>query len=125
MKFKRSSGHHFVASITHRELCAGTMVVVRVGLAGLPGPGSSAPHEPSRRGGNEVRARGDDGGRRGRAGFPWGRTAGDVCEGELNDGIDLAIEKLRRTTYRTDFSEGSHCCWTPRECLRGTDRPWQ
>ena len=33
MKFKRSSGQHFVASITHRELCAGTLIVVCVGLA--------------------------------------------------------------------------------------------
>ena len=32
MKFKRSSGQHFVESITQRELCAGTLVVVCVGL---------------------------------------------------------------------------------------------
>jgi hypothetical protein len=68
MKFKRSSGQHFVASITHRKLCAETLVVVCVGQAGLPGPGSSAPQEQSRWGGNEVRARGGNGGRRGRAG---------------------------------------------------------
>ena len=36
MKFNRSSGQHFVASITHRGPCAGTLVVVMVGLAGLP-----------------------------------------------------------------------------------------
>ena len=57
MKFKRSSGQHSVASISHHELCAGTLVVVRVGLAGVPGSGSSAPQEQSRWGGNEVRAR--------------------------------------------------------------------
>ena len=53
-----------------------------------------------------------------------GRTIGDVRDNELDDAIDLKIEKVRRTTYRTDFSEGSLCCWT-RECLQGTDRPWQ
>jgi len=53
------------------------------------------------------------------------RTVGDVRDEELDDAIDLEIEKVRRTTYRTDYSERSLCCWTPRECLRGTDRPWQ
>ena len=53
------------------------------------------------------------------------RTAGHVSDEELDDGNDLEVEKVSRTTYRTDFSEGSLCCWTPRECLRGTDRPWQ
>ena len=121
MKPKRSSGRRFVASITHREL---TLIVVCVRLAGLPGPGPSAPQEQSRWGGDEVKARGGNGGRRGRAGgFGGGRTVGDVCDKELDDTIDLEIEKVRRTTYRTDFSEGSLCFWTPRECLRGTDRP--
>jgi len=58
-------------------------------------------------------------------GVRLGRTVGDARDEELDDAIDLEIEKVRRTTYRTDFSEGSLCCWTPRECLRGTDRPWQ
>ena len=35
-----------------------------------------------------------------------GRTIGDVRDDELDDAIDLEIEKVRRTTYRTDFSEG-------------------
>ena len=50
----------------------------------------------------------------------------DLRDEELDDAIDMEIEKVRRTTYRTDFSEGSLsglCCWTPGEC--GTDRPWQ
>ena len=45
------------------------------------------------------------------------RTVGDMRDEELDDAIDSEIEKVRRTTYRTDFSEGSLCCWTPRECL--------
>jgi len=53
------------------------------------------------------------------------RTAGHVSDEELDDAIDLEVEKVRRTTYRTEFSEGSLCCLTPWECLRGTDRPWQ
>ena len=52
-----------------------------------------------------------------------GRTVGDVRDEELADTIDMEIEKGRRAIYRTDFSEGSLCCWTPRECLQGTDRP--
>ena len=63
-----------------------------------------------------------EGGAGGR-GVRWGRAVGDVCDEELDDVIE--IEKVRRTTYRTDFSEGSLCCWTPRECLWGTGRPWQ
>ena len=82
MKFKRSSGQHFVASITHRELCARTLVVVCVGLAGLPGPGSSAPHEQSRWGGNEVRACGVNGGLRRSRSVAGPR--GSFC-GELTD----------------------------------------
>ena len=65
-----------------------------------------------------------EGGAGGR-GFRGGRTVGYVRDEELTDAIDVEVEKVRRTTYRTDFSEGSLCCWTPRECLRGTDRPWQ
>ena len=49
---------------------------------------------------------------------------GDVRDGTLDEAINSEIEKVRRTTYRTDFSEGSLCCWTPRECLRRTDRLW-
>jgi hypothetical protein len=48
-----------------------------------------------------------------------------VRDEELTDAIDVEVEKVRRTTYRPDFSEGSLCCWTPRECLRGTVRLWQ
>ena len=107
MEFKRSSVQHFVASIAHRELCAGTLVVMCVGLAGFPEPGSSAPQEQSRLGGNELRARGGNGGRRGRAGVRGGRTVGDVRDEELDDAIDLEIEKVRRTACRTNFSEGS------------------
>jgi len=106
-----------LASITHLSLCAGTLVVVCVGLAGLLGPGSSPPQEQSRWGGNEVRACGGNG--RGV------RTAEHVRNEELDGGIYLEIEKVRRTTYRTESSEGSLCCWIPRKCLRGTDRPWQ
>ena len=58
-------------------------------------------------------------------GVHGGRTVGDVRDEELEDTIDSEIEKGRRTTYRTDFSEGSLCRWTPRECLQGTHRPWQ
>ena len=58
-------------------------------------------------------------------GIRGARTAGHVSDEELDDAIDLEIEEVRRTTYRTDFSEGSLCCLTPWECLRGTDRPWQ
>jgi len=58
-------------------------------------------------------------------GLRGGRTVGDARDEELTDAIDMEIEKARRTTYRTDFSEGSLCSWTPRECLQGTDRPWQ
>ena len=54
-----------------------------------------------------------------------GRTAGDVRDEVMDDAINLEIEKVRRSTYRTEFSEGSLCCLTPWECLRGTDRPWQ
>ena len=61
-----------------------------------------------------------EGGAEGR-GVRGDRTVGDVHDEELDDAIDLETEKVRRTTYRTDFSEGSLCCWTPRECLRGTD----
>ena len=50
---------------------------------------------------------------------------GDVRDEELDEAIDLEVEKVRLTTYRTDFSEGSLYCWTPRECLQGSDRPWQ
>ena len=38
------------------------------------------------------------------------RTVGDVRDEELDDAIDLEIEEVRRTTYHTDFSEGSLCC---------------
>jgi len=62
-----------------------------------------------------------EGGAGGR-GVRGGRTVGDVRDEELDEAIDLEIEKVRRTTYRTNFSEGSLCCRTPRECLRGTDR---
>ena len=58
-------------------------------------------------------------------GLGGGHMVGDMHDEELDDSIDLEIEKVRRTTYRTDFSEGSLGCWTPRQCLRGTDRPWQ
>ena len=63
-----------------------------------------------------------EGGAGGR-GVRGGRTEEDVRDEKLDTAIDLAIEKVRRTTYRTDFFEGSLCCWTPRQCLRGTDRP--
>jgi len=53
-------------------------------------------------------------------GFQGGRTVGDLRDEELGTAIDLEIEKVRRTTYRPDFSRGSLCCWTTRECLRGT-----
>ena len=43
---------HVGASFTHRELCAVTLVLVRVGLEGLLGPEPSAPQEQSRWGGN-------------------------------------------------------------------------
>ena len=52
-------------------------------------------------------------------GVRGGRTVADLRHKELNDAIDLEIEKVRRTTYRTDFSEGSLCCWTPRELSAG------
>jgi len=125
MKSKRSSGRHFVASISHRKMCAGRLVAVCAGLAGPSGPGSSALQEQSWWGGDEVRAREPspmEGGAAGRGGG-GGRTAGDVHNEELDDANHLAIEKVRRATYRTDFSEGSLCCWTPRECLRGTTNP--
>ena len=65
-----------------------------------------------------------EGGAGGR-GVRGGRTIGDVQDEDLDDAIDLAIEKVRRTTYRTEFSRGSLRFWTPREYLRGTDQPWQ
>ena len=43
-------------------------------------------------------------------GVRGGRTVGDVCDEVLDDAIDMAIEKVRSTTYCTDFSEGSLCC---------------
>jgi hypothetical protein len=39
------------------------------------------------------------------------------CDEELDDAIDLEIEKVRHTTCRAFFSEGSLGCWAPRECL--------
>ena len=76
-----------------------------------------------------------EGGAGGR-GVRVGRTIGDVREEELDDTIDLEIEKVRRTAYHTEFSTGSlcsmgslqflmRCCWTPRKWLRGNDQPWQ
>ena len=64
-----------------------------------------------------------EGGAAGR-GVRGGRTVEDARDEELDDAIYTENEKVRRITYRTDFSEGLLCCWTPRECLRGTDRPW-
>ena len=52
-------------------------------------------------------------------------TVGYVGDEELDDAMDLDIEKARRTTCRTDFSEGSLGRWTPGDCLRETGRPWQ
>ena len=37
------------------------------------------------------------------------RTVGDVRDEELDDAMDLEIEKVHRTTYRTDFYGGSLC----------------
>ena len=64
-------------------------------------------------------------GRAGGRGVRGGSTVGEVRDENLDDAIDLETEKVHHTTYCTDFSEGSLCCWTPRERLRGTDRPWQ
>ena len=55
-----------------------------------------------------------EGGAAGRGGR-GGRTVEDARDEELDDAIDLEIEKVHCTTYRTDFSEGPLCCWTPRE----------
>ena len=51
------------------------------------------------------------------------RTAGDLRDEELDNAIDMEIEKVRCTTYHTDLSEGLLSCWIPWECLRGTDDP--
>ena len=119
-----SSGNTLWRASHTANSCVETLIAVCVGLAEIPGPGSSAPQEQSSWGGNKVRARGGNGGRREGRGVRGVRTVGDVCEEELDDAIDLEIAKVRCTTYRTNFSEGSLCCWTPTECLRGTDRPW-
>ena len=66
-------------------------------------PGARIEREQSRWGGNEVRACDGNAGKRGRAEGSGGRTVGDVRDEELDDAIDLEIEKVR-TTYRTDFS---------------------
>ena len=39
-----------------------------------------------------------------------GRKVGDIRDEELDDAIDLEVEKVRRTTPRKDFPEGSLCC---------------
>ena len=52
-------------------------------------------------------------------------TVGYVGDEEVNDAMDLDIEKVRHTTCRTDFSEGSLGCWNPGDCLRETDRTSQ
>ena len=45
----------------------------------------------------------------------------DLRDEELDDAIDMEIEKVRRTTYRTDFSEGSlsELCAGPRGSVCG------
>jgi len=82
----------------------------------------AVPFEKQSRWGGE--GRGGNGGRRGREGVRRGRKEGDGRGEELDDNTDLEIHKeIAPSALAKDFSEGSLGCWTPRECLRETDRP--
>ena len=64
-----------------------------------------------------------EGGAEGR-GFGGWRKVGDVRGEELDDVIDLEVQKeTAPSALAKDFSEGSLGCWTPSDCLRETDRP--
>ena len=72
-----------------------------------------SPRDQSRREGDEVRAEGGLEGGAGGQGVRPAAMVGDLVDAELDDAIDLIIEKVRRTTFRADFIEVSLGCWTP------------
>ena len=106
---------------------------VRIRLREVRGRGGELAWRPPTLGGslqeqssskcNEARAvAGMERGAGGRRG--WGRRkVGGVRDEELNDAIDLDIERVRRPTCRTDCSGRSFAYWTPGDYLWKTGRP--
>ena len=108
----------------HHTGCVGALAVGWVGREGLPSTGWSELSTGSREirgGGDEVRG-GDGGGAAGQGVWAVAKV-GYVGDEKLDDATVLEIEKVRRTTCRSNFSQGSLDCWIPRECPRRTDRP--
>ena len=76
-----------LGSIPYCNLCAGTLVVVCVGLAGLQGPGTSAQGGEAMRTGLAVAMEGCAG----VMGLRGALTAGHMSDEELDNAIDLEI----------------------------------